>query len=53
MSRGVSRASLIEKKKHEYVTMASFIRNFTDVFIGDLNKKMHFTFNMYDFDGDG
>lgn len=43
---GQSRASLIEKKKHEYVTMHSFIKNFTDIFIGDLNKKMQFTFNM-------
>ena len=37
---GVSRAQLIEKKKHEYVTMGSFVQNFTDIFIGDLNKKM-------------
>lgn len=44
---------MTEKKKHEYVTMQSFIQNFTDIFIGDLNKKMRFTFNMYDFDGDG
>lgn len=53
LSKGMSRESMTEKKKHEYVTMQSFIQNFTDIFIGDLNKKMRFTFNMYDFDGDG
>jgi len=35
------------------VTAQSFVQNFTDIFIGDLNKKMRFTFNMYDFDNDG
>ena len=33
--------------------MASFLHNFTTIFIGDLDSKMHFTFNMYDFDDDG
>jgi hypothetical protein len=53
LSKGISKESMTEKKKHEYVTMKSFIQNFTDIFIGDLNKKMRLTFNMYDFDGDG
>lgn len=53
LSKGMSRETMSEKKKLEYVTMQSFIQNFTDIFIGDLSKKMRFTFNMYDFDGDG
>lgn len=48
-----TKESLTEKKKNEFVTMQSFIQNFTDLFIGDINKKMRFCFNMYDFDGDG
>lgn len=50
---GSTKEFLNEKKKNEHVTMQSFVQNFTDIFIGDLNKKMRFCFNMYDFDGDG
>lgn len=42
-----------EKKKGQHVTAASFLKNFTTIFIGDLDSKMRFTFNMYDFDDDG
>lgn len=35
------------------MTESSFIRNFVMLFIGDLDSKMHFTFEMYDFDSDG
>jgi hypothetical protein len=34
------------------VTLESFVENFTKVFIGDLDVKMRFTFDMYDFDND-
>lgn len=30
----------------EYVTEQSFIENFTKIFMGDLDMKMRFTFNM-------
>lgn len=36
----------------EYVTEQSFVNNFIKIFIGDLDTKMRFTFNMYDFDND-
>ena len=35
------------------MTLESFVENFTKVFIGDLDVKMRFTFDMYDFDNDG
>lgn len=38
--------NLEQKKKEEYVTEKSFIRNFIDIFIGDLDKKMKMTFQM-------
>jgi hypothetical protein len=34
------------------VTQESFIDIFTKVFIGDLDAKMRFTFDMFDFDND-
>lgn len=46
LSKTMTKEAIQEKKKHEYVTMQSFIQNFTNIFIGDLNKKMRFTFNM-------
>lgn len=36
----------------EYVTELSFVENFTKIFMGDLDTKMKFTFDMYDFDND-
>ena len=40
-------------KKEDFVTEKSFVHNFTQLFIGSLDKKMKFTFDMYDFDNDG
>ena len=44
---------LISQKKEDFVTEASFVHNFIQLFIGNLDKKMKFTFEMYDFDNDG
>lgn len=41
------------QKKEDFVTESSFIKNFVKIFIGDLDSKMQFTFEMYDFDNDG
>ena len=41
------------QKKEEFVTEESFLRNFTKLFLGGLDEKMMFTFEMYDFDNDG
>ena len=35
------------------MTEESFLRNFSKVFLGSLDEKMMFTFEMYDFDDDG
>ena len=35
------------------VTEQQFVDNFTTIFMGDLDQKMRFTFDMYDFDNDG
>ena len=48
-----AKRNLEEKKKNDYVTEKSFVKNFTCIFIGDLDSKIRFTFNMYDFDNDG
>ena len=40
-------------KKEDFITESSFVKNFTQVFLGDLDQKMKFTFEMYDFDSDG
>lgn len=40
-------------KKEDFITQESFIRNFVKIFLGDLESKMLFTFEMYDFDNDG
>jgi len=48
-----AKKNLEEKKKNDYVTEKSFVKNFTTIFIGDLESKIRFTFNMYDFDNDG
>jgi len=53
IDKGSPKKHLEQKKKEEYVTEQSFIRNFTSIFIGDLDQKMRFTFQMYDFDNDG
>jgi Ca2+-binding EF-hand superfamily protein len=47
------KAKLQTQKKEDFVTESSFIKNFVKLFIGDLDSKMHFTFEMYDFDSDG
>ena len=33
-------------KKEDYVTEDSFLKNFIRIFIGDLDQKMRFTFDM-------
>lgn len=33
--------------------LESFVRNFVRIFLGDLDSKIKFTFEMYDFDNDG
>ena len=48
-----AKKALEQKKKEEFVTEKSFIKNFTTIFLGDLDQKMKFTFQMYDFDDDG
>lgn len=48
-----AKKNLEQKKKEEFVTQKSFVSNFTKIFIGDLDTKMKFTFQMYDFDNDG
>lgn len=42
-----------KEKVEEHVQEVRFIENFIKIFIGDLDQKMKFTFEMYDFDGDG
>lgn len=44
---------LVNKKKEDYITQESFVRNFVKIFLGDLESKIQFTFEMYDFDNDG
>jgi len=44
--KGSPKKNLEQKKKEEYVTEKSFIRHFTTVFMGDLDQKMRFTFQM-------
>jgi hypothetical protein len=41
-----TKKGLEAKKKEEFVTEQSFIKNFTTIFIGDLDQKMKFTFDM-------
>lgn len=41
-----NKESLQIKRKEEFVTEISFVRNFTQIFIGDLDQKMKFTFQM-------
>lgn len=53
MNLTVSKKDMEEKKQGQFVTEVSFLRNFITIFIGDLESKMRFTFNMYDFDDDG
>jgi Ca2+-binding EF-hand superfamily protein len=48
-----AKKALEMRKKEDFVTEKSFVQNFTTLFIGDLEAKMRFTFNMYDFDDDG
>ena len=43
----------IVKPKQDYITEESFVNNFIKLFIGNLDAKMKFTFEMYDFDSDG
>jgi hypothetical protein len=44
---------LLNLKKEDFITESSFVKNFTQLFIGELDAKMRFTFEMYDFDNDG
>ena len=37
----------------DYITEQQFVENFKTIFMGDLDQKMKFTFDMYDFDNDG
>ena len=46
LSPSQTKKGLEAKKKEEYVTDKLFIRNFTIIFIGDLDQKMRFTFDM-------
>ena len=41
-----TKKGLEAKKKEEFVTELSFTKNFTTIFIGDLDQKMKFTFDM-------
>ena len=45
-SPNVIKKGLETKKKEEFVTEQSFIKNFTVIFIGDLDQKMKMTFDM-------
>lgn len=45
--------TLQSQKKGDFVTEENFVQNFTTIFIGDLDQKMKFAFEMYDFDNDG
>ena len=42
----------VKANSKEYITSRSFIENFTKIFIGSLDTKIRFTFDMYDFDND-
>lgn len=44
---------LNQKKQEDYITQESFIKNMVRIFLGDLESKMLFTFEMFDFDNDG
>lgn len=44
---------IVHNKKDEYVTLDKFVEYFRIIFIGNLNEKIRFTFQMYDFDNDG
>lgn len=44
---------LKNQKKEDYVTQESFVSNLIKIFLGNLEEKMMFTFEMYDFDQDG
>ena len=44
---------IVHNKKDEYVTLINFVEYFRIIFIGNLNEKIKFTFQMYDFDNDG
>jgi hypothetical protein len=46
MSPSMTKKGLEAKKKEEFVTEQAFIKNFTVIFIGDLDQKMKFTFDM-------
>ena len=46
MSPNNTKKGLETKKKEEYVSEKSFTKNFTTIFIGDLDQKMKFTFDM-------
>jgi len=59
-SRALSPVALKKKdttsktsKKEDFVTEESFLKNFIKIFIGDLDQKIKFTFDMYDCDQDG
>jgi hypothetical protein len=47
MSQSNTKKGLELKKKEEFVSEKSFIKNFTLIFIGDLDQKMKFTFDLY------
>lgn len=44
---------LSKQKQEDYITQESFIKNMVKIFLGDLESKMLFTFEMFDFDNDG
>ena len=46
LSPNMTKKGLEAKKKEDFVTEASFIKNFTTIFMGDLDQKMRFTFEM-------
>ena len=46
MSQSNTKKGLELKKKEEFVSEKSFIKNFTLIFIGDLDQKMKFTFDL-------
>jgi hypothetical protein len=50
---GSPKEKLVSKNKEDFITQESFVRNFVKIFLGDLESKIQFTFEMYDFDNDG